>query len=156
MPLTVPYSFTNATIAEAGEVNSNNTAIKNFVDALQAGTNITAGAIIAASLLANTAVTPGSYTTADYGRRTRSNYCCIYWYGSTWWGQRPNYFRFAGVWLMTVWTPPQINALKTDDARTLQQIFFSLSQELGKMGKEIEQLKVDVSKNDRQQYQRIK
>ena len=64
MALTIPYSFTNATIAEAGEVNSNNTAIKNFVDALQAGTNITAGAITAASL-ANTAVTPGSYTTAD-------------------------------------------------------------------------------------------
>ena len=64
MALTVPYSFTNATIAEAGEVNSNFTAIKNFVDALQAGTNITAGAITAASL-ANTAVTPGSYTTAS-------------------------------------------------------------------------------------------
>jgi trimeric autotransporter adhesin len=64
MALTIPYSFTNATIAEAGEVNSNNTAIKNFVDALQAGTNITAGAITAASL-ANTAVTPGSYTTAN-------------------------------------------------------------------------------------------
>ena len=74
MPLTVPYSFTNATIAEAGEVNSNNTAIKNFVDALQAGTNITAGAIITASIandavtadkLADTAVTPGSYTSAS-------------------------------------------------------------------------------------------
>ena len=64
MPLTVPYSFTNGTIAEAGEVNSNNTAIKTFVDALQAGTNITAGAITAASL-ANTAVTPGSYTAAS-------------------------------------------------------------------------------------------
>ena len=64
MPLTVPYSFTNATIAEAGEVNSNFTAVKTFVDALQAGTNITAGAITAASL-ANTAVTAGSYTTAD-------------------------------------------------------------------------------------------
>ena len=74
MPLTVPYSFTNATIAEAGEVNSNNTAIKTFVDALQAGTNITAGAIITASIandavtadkLADTAVTPGSYTSAS-------------------------------------------------------------------------------------------
>ena len=64
MPLTVPYSFTNATIAEAGEVNSNNTAIKNFVDALQAGTNITAGAITAASL-ASTAVVAGSYTAAS-------------------------------------------------------------------------------------------
>ena len=74
MPLTVPYSFTNATIAEAGEVNSNNTAIKTFVDALQAGTNITAGAIITASIandavtadkLADTAVTLGSYTNAS-------------------------------------------------------------------------------------------
>ena len=64
MALTVPYSFTNGTIAEAGEVNSNFTAVKTFVDELQAGTNITAGAITAASL-ANTAVTPGSYTTAD-------------------------------------------------------------------------------------------
>ena len=74
MPLTVPYSFTNGTIAEAGEVNSNNTAIKTFVDALQAGTNITAGAIITASIandavtadkLADTAVTAGSYTDAS-------------------------------------------------------------------------------------------
>lgn len=64
MPLTVPYSFVNGTIAEAAEVNSNLTAVKTFVDALQAGTNITAGAITAASL-ANTAVTPGSYTTAN-------------------------------------------------------------------------------------------
>ena len=74
MPLTVPYSFTNATIAEAGEVNSNFTAVKTFVDALQAGTNITAGAIITASIandavtadkLADTAVTAGSYTAAS-------------------------------------------------------------------------------------------
>ena len=64
MALTVPYSFTNGTIAEAGEVNSNNTAIKAFVDALQAGTNITPAAITAASL-APTTVVAGSYTTAD-------------------------------------------------------------------------------------------
>ena len=74
MALTIPYSFTNATIAEAGEVNSNFTAIKNFVDALQAGTNITAGAITTASIandavtadkLADTTVVAGSYTTAN-------------------------------------------------------------------------------------------
>lgn len=64
MALTLPYSFTNGTIAEAGEVNSNNTAIKNFVDALQDGTGVDAGAITAAKL-ANTAVVAGSFTTAD-------------------------------------------------------------------------------------------
>jgi len=74
MALTVPYSFTNGTIAEAGEVNSNFTAIKTFVDALQNGTGFDAGAIsetdiangaVTAAKLANTAVTPGSYTTAN-------------------------------------------------------------------------------------------
>jgi hypothetical protein len=74
MALTVPYSFTNGTIAEAGEVNSNFTAVKAFVDALQDGTGFDAGAIgetdiangaVTAAKLANTAVTAGSYTTAD-------------------------------------------------------------------------------------------
>ena len=74
MALTVPYSFTNGTIAEAGEVNSNFTAVKTFVDALQDGTGFDAGAIgetdiangaVTAAKLANTAVTAGSYTTAD-------------------------------------------------------------------------------------------
>lgn len=74
MALTVPYSFTNGTIAEAGEVNSNFTAIKTFVDALQNGTGFDAGAIgttdiandaVTADKLADTAVTPGSYTTAN-------------------------------------------------------------------------------------------
>ena len=84
MPLTVPYSFTNGTVAEAGEVNSNFTAIKTFVDGLATGTNIDASAIITAKIandavttdkiandavtadkLADTAVTPGSYTTAN-------------------------------------------------------------------------------------------
>lgn len=74
MALTVPYSFTNGTIAEAGEVNSNFTAVKTFVDALQNGTGFDAGAIgttdiandaVTADKLADTAVTPGSYTTAN-------------------------------------------------------------------------------------------
>jgi hypothetical protein len=84
MALTVPYSFTNGTIAEAGEVNSNFTAVKTFVDALQNGTGFDAGAIgetdianaavttakildanVTAAKLANTAVTPGAYTTAN-------------------------------------------------------------------------------------------
>lgn len=40
MALTLPHSFTNDTIAEASEVNSNFSSVKLFVDALQAGTGL--------------------------------------------------------------------------------------------------------------------
>tara|TARA_B110000503_G_scaffold43887_1_gene71756 strand:- start:226 stop:522 length:297 start_codon:yes stop_codon:yes gene_type:complete len=64
MPLTVPYSFTNGTVAEAGEVNSNFTAVKTFVDGLATGVNIDNGVLDSANLTA-TGVVAGSYTTAD-------------------------------------------------------------------------------------------
>lgn len=50
MPVSIPYSFTNGTVIEAGEVNSNFTAVKNFADGLGTGTNIDAGAITAAKI----------------------------------------------------------------------------------------------------------
>jgi hypothetical protein len=55
---------------------------------------------------------------------------------------------------MQVWTSPLINALETNDARALQGIFYSLSKELEKMSKEIMQLKIDVSKSSRSEYER--
>jgi hypothetical protein len=50
MAITIPNTFVDASIAQASEVNGNFTAVKNFVDALQAGTGFTAGAIPAAAL----------------------------------------------------------------------------------------------------------
>jgi hypothetical protein len=50
MPLSVPYSFTTGTVIEAGEMNSNFTAVKNFADGLATGANIDAGAITAAKI----------------------------------------------------------------------------------------------------------
>jgi len=57
---------------------------------------------------------------------------------------------------MKTWSNPIVNALKSTDAVLLQQIFSSLSQEIGRMYNEIEQLKIEVSKNNRKDYQRIK
>lgn len=64
MPLTIAHTFTTGTTAEAGEVNSNFTSVKTFVDAIETGVNINAGAI-AASKLAATGVVAGSYTTSN-------------------------------------------------------------------------------------------
>lgn len=52
MPLTIPNTFTTATVAEAGEVNGNFTAVKTFVDALATGVNIDSLAITEAKLAA--------------------------------------------------------------------------------------------------------
>jgi hypothetical protein len=50
MPLSVPYSFTTGTVIEAGEMNNNFTAVKNFADGLATGANIDAAAITAAKI----------------------------------------------------------------------------------------------------------
>ena len=57
---------------------------------------------------------------------------------------------------MKTWTTPVINALKSADAALLQQIFSSLSHEIGHLYEEIERLKMEVNKNNRKDYQRIK
>jgi hypothetical protein len=68
MALTIPHSFTAATIAEASEVNSNFQQVKLFVDALEDGTGIASSAIteakiatsaISESKIAGLAVTEG-------------------------------------------------------------------------------------------------
>ena len=50
--LTIPNSFINGTTAVATEVNANFTAVKTFVEALAAGTNIDDGAIVYSKLAA--------------------------------------------------------------------------------------------------------
>ena len=57
---------------------------------------------------------------------------------------------------MNTWTNPIVNALKTDDAVALQQIFSSLSQEIGRMNEKIQQLEIQVSRNSHKDYQRIR
>ena len=58
---------------------------------------------------------------------------------------------------MRTWNAAIANALKTDDASVLQQIFFSLSQELIRMNNEIEDLKTEMKNNERSKsYMRIR
>ena len=57
---------------------------------------------------------------------------------------------------MKTWNSPIVNALKTSDAIALQQIFASLSQEIGRINDEIQRMQIDISKSNRKDYQRIK
>lgn len=50
MALIIEHTFTNGFPAVANEVNTNFSAVKTFVDALQTGTNIDAGAITSAKI----------------------------------------------------------------------------------------------------------
>jgi hypothetical protein len=60
--LTIPNTFTTGEVIDASEQNANFTAIKNFAEALSAGTNIDSGAI-GTSALANSAVTAAKIAT---------------------------------------------------------------------------------------------
>jgi hypothetical protein len=57
---------------------------------------------------------------------------------------------------MKTWNSPIVNALKTSDAIALQQIFASLSQEIGRINDKIEQMQIEMSTPARKDYQRIK
>ena len=53
MAITITNTFVDAAIAQAAQVNTNFTDVKNFVDALQAGTGFTPGAIPSTALASN-------------------------------------------------------------------------------------------------------
>jgi hypothetical protein len=57
---------------------------------------------------------------------------------------------------MRTWNSPIVNALKTSDAIALQQIFASLSQEIGRINDKIEQMQIEMATPARKDYQRIK
>ena len=57
MPVSIPYVFTNGTVAEAAEVNSNFTAVKNFADGLATGVNLDDGAVVTAKIGTNAVTT---------------------------------------------------------------------------------------------------
>lgn len=66
--LTIPNTFTNGQTIVAAEHNANFTSVKNFVDALSAGTNFDAGVIgtedIAASAITEAKIASGAVTSA--------------------------------------------------------------------------------------------
>lgn len=57
---------------------------------------------------------------------------------------------------MKTWNSPIVNALKTSDAIALQQIFASLSQEIGRINDKIEQMQAEMATPARKDYQRVK
>jgi len=61
--LTIPNTFTNGATIVAAEHNANFTAVKNFVDALSAGSNFDAGAINTEDI-ASSAITEAKIATA--------------------------------------------------------------------------------------------
>jgi hypothetical protein len=63
MALSIPHVFVNGTISEASEVNSNFTAVKNFVDGLATGVNLETGAVATAAI-ADGAVTTSKLSAA--------------------------------------------------------------------------------------------
>ena len=57
---------------------------------------------------------------------------------------------------MKTWNSPIVNALKTSDAIAFQQIFASLSQEIGRINDKIAQMEIEMATPARKDYQRIK
>ena len=57
---------------------------------------------------------------------------------------------------MRTWNRPIVNPLKTSDAIALQQIFASLSQEIGRINDKIAQMEIEMAKPARKDYQRVK
>lgn len=93
--LNIPHSFTAGTAAVASQVNSNFTAVKNFVEAIASGTNIDSGAVTAAKLAADvnnlfvpvggvmpyagsTAPAGGKWMLADGSAISRTSYATLF------------------------------------------------------------------------------
>lgn len=72
MPLIIPNSFSPATPAVAGDVNTNFQAVKVFVDAIETGVNIDTGAITAVKI-ADNAVTQAKLADRAVGSAELAN-----------------------------------------------------------------------------------